>query len=876
MGVLSIVSSRRSRASDSVAGGNSKANNGSIFGGTSRMSAKQRRSMAAMNASNASGVAGGFVLSPQAAAAARHAASVRADAAALACAVRTDGATRATLCSLLLPNSKEDLGSPLDVEDFVRSSNGIEKCSGGVSALRKALQASRLDDPASFAGRYSLFVQWSPDGMHPWDSAAGAENPSATLELAILDDGNVDDEFSPTLTATKKRSFSGGKRQVAAFLDGAAVEYEFADGVLRTKAPMPCAAPDGSIAFVHLQLQFSSGEPAWTTSGGNGGGNTTTTTTMTTTTTPPPRKQHHYAEPQCHGLLWFDASSGAPPPADWPPAPPRVSGKANLTARPAARSPAGLPSLASFAGEFETTILPAPAFDGTTGHLRRDGAPRRGLRLKISQDGRNVSLGNKQLRGVQFSRASILSWKADGATPAGWVHCGHLAAGALLLGRLEGGGSSSSSSASSSSSSSSSSASSSPLFNLMAERVGAPSVFLTVDAIDTSAAALEAAGLASAATAEVEVALACAEVAWSSSTSSSPPADAGSAATESQTPASIISAARDAAVAAVRRALAADAERELLVRAFGAAADVPGLVAMPDEASLGAASAQEEAAEHARAARHAADVAEAAAAVAEAAKDAAAEEGGEASSVGQQRRRPAAAAAKSATAAFNASRASASAAAAEAAATRAAGHACRTRMAGSRYVAALAAASFNTAALAARDATGAASDAAGAALSAARRHLAELALGEDYAAVKGAADAAEACSRARLLLATDAMSAWAAGTARSRALAPALTAEAAEAAAEGARFLREFAAAASASEAAEGGETQVFVPKTAAVTAAAAAAAAAAKASAEAVASSSSSVAEEVEVEVEQKIAVEGKEEVVAAASAAPVDSVDA
>lgn len=338
MGVLSIVSSRRSRASDSVAGGESKAN-GSIFGGSSsRMSAKQRRSMAALNAArNSSSLGGGFVLSPQAAAAARRAASVRADAAALARVVRTDGATRAALCTLLLPSGKATtaattpaddasaLGSPLDVEDFVRSSNGAEKCSGGVAALRRALQASRLDDPASFAGSYSLFMQWSPDGQHPWDSAPGADGPSATLELAILDDTIVadDDDFD---TAAPVNFSSNGRRQVAAFLDGVAVEYEFADGVLRTKAPVPCAAPDGSVAAVHLQLQFSSGEPTWSTNGNNKS-----------------QQQKHYAAPQCHGLLWFDASSGALPPADWPPAPRACRARPTSSrARPRAR-PRGCP-----------------------------------------------------------------------------------------------------------------------------------------------------------------------------------------------------------------------------------------------------------------------------------------------------------------------------------------------------------------------------------------------------------------------------------------------------------------------------------------------------------------------------------------------------
>ena len=71
-----------------------------------------------------------------------------------------------------------------------------------------------------------------------------------------------------------------------------------------------------------------------------------------------------------------------------------------------------------------------------------------------------------------------------------------------------------------------------------------------------------------------------------------------------------------------------------------------------------------------------------------------------------------------------------------------------------------------------------------------QRHLADLALTTDYAAVKDAADAASACTAAADLAAA-ALGAWEAGTAAARARVPELTASAADKAADGARFLRE-------------------------------------------------------------------------------------
>ena len=523
--------------------------------------------------------------------AARRTTPPAADAASLAARLRTDAEARAELTSLLGGGGgRNKFGSELDVADWLRA----RVCASGPSELSYALTRSRLDDAAAWAGRYTLFVQWSADGAHPWDGATGAGEPAATLELAVLDTGGV-----------------------AAFLDGAAVDFAFEDGVLRTMTSLPCASPDGTATRVHLQLAFSAGSRAAAQQGVVGEDD-----------------DGAYVAPQCHGLLWHDGATGQPP-AHWPVAPPRVSGKANVTARRVAASPAALPSLSAFDGEYDTLLLPPPS--PTSG--ARDGAARRGPGLTIANG--IVTLGGRRVPAAAFSRASVLSWSASPAAAAGWLHCAHLPAGPLLLGRLEGVDGFDASSLE---------------FNFMAERAGGASVFLSVDAIDSSAALLDAAGLGAAASADVGTALDAAIAAWRG--------EAAAIAT---------------ATAAARAAAGADAQRRVLETAFGPAGT--GLVVSPEE-SVGAARAQEAAAEHARSAKHAADVAEAAAAVAAACGAA---------------RRAGGAAAKSAAAAFNAARAASSAAAAEEAALWAASHAAATRMAGSLYVAAVAAASFNDA-----------------------------------------------------------------------------------------------------------------------------------------------------------------------------------
>jgi hypothetical protein len=617
-------------------------------------------------------------LAPAAAApaAAARAPPVSAGAAALAARLRADGDARCELAALLQhPSSNQ-----LELVDWLAA----RACAAPPAEAARAVARARLDDPAHWAGRYTLFVKWSMDGAHPWDGADGAADPAATLELAALDGGGV-----------------------AAFLDGAALDFAFEDGVLKTLTSVPCVAPDGSAARVHLHLSFSAGAAC----------------------------AGAYIAPQCHGLLWHDGATHMAP-MDWPIAPPRVAGKANVADRATAAAPCALPAAAAFDGEYDTLILPAPSpIDGS-----RAGAARRGPGLALT--GGILTLGGRRVVGAAFSRASVLSWPAspDGR-PGGWLHCAHLPAGPLLLGRIGAAGDDSS-----------------PAFNFMAECAGAPSVYLTVDALDTSSPLLEAAGLAAAATGELGVGLAATACAW-----------------EGDVAAAAI------AVAAATAAISADADRALLESAFGPAG--LGLVVAPEE-SVGAARAQESAAEHARAARHAADVAEAAAAVA-AACGAAGRAGG--------------AAAKSAAAAFHASCAAASAASAEEAALWAAAHATATRMAGSLYVASVAAASFNDAKDGARAAAAAASDAAAACLGAVQRHLAQLALTTDYAAVKDAADAAAACSAANELGGA-VLAAWEAGTAADRATVPELTAAAAAKAAEGARFLKDANASLSESE----------------------------------------------------------------------------
>ena len=608
----------------------------------------------------------------------------RPDAAAFARRLREAGDDRAGLADLLGAAGR-GLAAELEVEDFLRARG----CGSGVPAAAKAIAASRLSDPSFWAGRYALFVQWSPDGAHPWDAAPGADEPAATLELAVLDSGGV-----------------------AAFLDGAAVDFQFDGGVLRTTSPLPCAAPDGSSTWVRLALSFTTSPEAGAEEGA-------------------------FLGPQCHGVMWADSGLDAPPPpSDWPVAPPRVAGKANTGSRPVAACPPAAPHLSSFEGEYETLLLPP----GDASGARTDGPARPGPPLRIDADGR-VWVAGVEARGAALSPAGILTWPSTSAIGGGWMHCGHHAAGPLLLGcfGVPGG----------------------PIpagrpFDVLAERSGAPSVYLSADAVDTSAATLEAAGLAAASTARLGTALSAAAKAWAAALAGDDELARGWA--------------TDAADSAAGAA-AADAARAELEAAFGPAG--LGLVVAPEE-SVGAARAQEAAAEHAKAARQAADAADAAAAGAASAAAAGA---------------PAPAAAKAAAAAYNAARAAAAAAAAEESAAWAAAHGRATRMRGSLYQAAVAAAAYNDARDGARAASAAAAAGGSAALAAAQRLLAQLAVTADYGSVKDVADAC-AAGQAAAAATADALECWDAGTAAARARCAACTTEAADHAAAMARCLR--------------------------------------------------------------------------------------
>lgn len=41
-----------------------------------------------------------------------------------------------------------------------------------------------------YAGRYQLFVAWSPDRSHPWDALPAAEQAAAVLEVGGMPDAS--------------------------------------------------------------------------------------------------------------------------------------------------------------------------------------------------------------------------------------------------------------------------------------------------------------------------------------------------------------------------------------------------------------------------------------------------------------------------------------------------------------------------------------------------------------------------------------------------------------------------------------------------------------------------------------------------------------
>ena len=102
------------------------------------------------------------------------------------------------------------------------------------SAVVAALDAARAGDVLFWAGRYALFVQWSPDGSHPWDAS-----PASAVELEIgVSAGGMSGEATPLVVL-------GGTPLPAATFSG---------GVLRTGSPVQWRTPDGRTVPVTLEL----------------------------------------------------------------------------------------------------------------------------------------------------------------------------------------------------------------------------------------------------------------------------------------------------------------------------------------------------------------------------------------------------------------------------------------------------------------------------------------------------------------------------------------------------------------------------------------------------------------------------------------------
>ena len=114
------------------------------------------------------------------------------------------------------------------------------------SSVADALDAARLGDLLFWAGRYALFVQWSPDGSHPWDAAPGA---GAAVELEV--------------------GVAPGTADPVVLLGGVPLRgAEFRGGALRLRDPVVWATPDGGEVPVFMELQARTAAGV----GGGGGG----------------------------------------------------------------------------------------------------------------------------------------------------------------------------------------------------------------------------------------------------------------------------------------------------------------------------------------------------------------------------------------------------------------------------------------------------------------------------------------------------------------------------------------------------------------------------------------------------------------------------
>ncbi|CAL5222727.1 g5133 [Coccomyxa viridis] len=252
-----------------------------------------------------------------------------------------------------------------------------------IPSVMQALENAKANDLLFWASRYNLFVLWSADRTHPWDSLPGAAS-YVTLEIG------------------KQR---GSDSEVVVLLNNSPItEYSFASGVFKTTAPLDWETPTGKTAKVKLELQLS----AFFGYGKN--------------------DTDSYLGLQAHGVLWVADPTQAP--VNWPIAPPIVAGKVNVAGRAAAVAPGSADTLAAFAGVYQTHQLPDCA-----------GKPAdAGFELSITMDSAGhptVSVNGASLHSWSFDAMNVLTWAEEAGVSSAWLQFMALPGGHVFLGSLK-------------------------------------------------------------------------------------------------------------------------------------------------------------------------------------------------------------------------------------------------------------------------------------------------------------------------------------------------------------------------------------------------------------------------------------------------------
>jgi len=296
-------------------------------------------------------------------------------------------------------------GGDLQVANWMRD----EGYDAPPSAVVAALDAARAGDVLFWAGRYALFVQWSPDGSHPWDASAAS---AVELEIGVSAAG-IGGEATPLVVL-------GGTPLPAATFSG---------GVLRTGSPVQWRTPDGRTVPVTLELAMSTffgygGAAAKKSSGEK--------------SADPPA----YYGLQCHGVLWPADASAAPSSsgssssssASWPITPPMVSGKVNVATRSAAVRPGAADALAAFAGAYAVVALPNEP-GGAPAELADIVVDVVASSANSSTPSVSVTVGGSKVDSWSFDGNNVLSWEDDAGCSA-WLQFLALRSGPAFAGNL--------------------------------------------------------------------------------------------------------------------------------------------------------------------------------------------------------------------------------------------------------------------------------------------------------------------------------------------------------------------------------------------------------------------------------------------------------